>query len=78
MLDRWCGAVRWLWNTSLGIRSEAYRECKLSLSGNDISVLRVDARDACFDDFEFIEQVLAEEARNGHRGRACQEQANSW
>ncbi|MGH8181538.1 MAG: helix-turn-helix domain-containing protein [Steroidobacteraceae bacterium] len=22
MIDRWCGAVRWLWNTSLGIRSE--------------------------------------------------------
>ena len=37
MIDRWCGAVRWLWNTSLGIRSEAYRECRLSLTGNDIS-----------------------------------------
>jgi len=31
------GAVRWLWNTSLGIRSEAYRECQLSLTGVDIS-----------------------------------------
>lgn len=37
MIDRWCGAVRWLWNTSLGIRSEAYRECQLSLTGVDIS-----------------------------------------
>ena len=37
MTDRWCGAVRWLWNTSLGIRSEAYRECRLSLTGVDIS-----------------------------------------
>ncbi len=37
MVDRWLGAVRWLWNTSLGIRSEAYRECKLSLTGVDIS-----------------------------------------
>ena len=37
MIDRWCGAVRWLWNTSLGIRSEAYRECRLSLSGIDVS-----------------------------------------
>lgn len=37
MIDRWCGAVRWLWNTSLGIRSEAYRECRLSLTGADIS-----------------------------------------
>ena len=31
----------------------------------------------CFDDYEFIEQVLAEEARNGHRERACLEQASS-
>ena len=37
MIDRWCGAVRWLWNTSLGIRSEGYREYKLSLTGTDIS-----------------------------------------
>jgi putative transposase len=37
MIDRWCGAVRWLWNTSLGIRSEAYRECRLSFTGIDIS-----------------------------------------
>jgi putative transposase len=37
MVDRWLGAVRWLWNTSLGIRREAYRHCGLSLSGVDIS-----------------------------------------
>ncbi|MGH8181711.1 MAG: helix-turn-helix domain-containing protein, partial [Steroidobacteraceae bacterium] len=37
MIDRWCGAVRWLWNTSLSIRCEAYRECQLSLTGIDIS-----------------------------------------
>ncbi len=37
MVDRWLGAVRWLWNTSLAIRSEGYRECSLSLSGFDIS-----------------------------------------
>ena len=37
MLDRWFGATRWLWNTTLAIRSEAYRVCGLSLSGNDLS-----------------------------------------
>ena len=37
LLDRWFGATRWLWNTALGIRSEAYRECGLSLTGNDLS-----------------------------------------
>jgi putative transposase len=36
-LDRWFGATRWLWNTALGIRSEAYRACGLTLTGNDIS-----------------------------------------
>ncbi|HEY2466136.1 MAG TPA: helix-turn-helix domain-containing protein [Steroidobacteraceae bacterium] len=35
--DRWFGAHRWLWNTALEIRTEAYRECGLSLDGNDIS-----------------------------------------
>jgi putative transposase len=38
LLDRWFGATRWLWNTALGIRSEAYRECGLSLTGNDLSI----------------------------------------
>jgi putative transposase len=36
-LDRWFGAARWLWNTALEIRCEAYRECGLKLSGNDLS-----------------------------------------
>jgi putative transposase len=35
--DRWFGACRWLWNTALEIRTEAYRECGLTLRGNDIS-----------------------------------------
>jgi putative transposase len=37
LLDRWFGATRWLWNTTLAIRSEAYRECGLSLTGSDLS-----------------------------------------
>jgi putative transposase len=37
ILDRWFGATRWLWNTALEIRSEAYRTCELSLTGNDLS-----------------------------------------
>ena len=37
LLDRWFGATRWLWNTALGIRCEAYRECGLRLTGNDLS-----------------------------------------
>ena len=37
LLDRWLGATRWLWNTALAIRSEAYRECGLRLTGNDLS-----------------------------------------
>ena len=37
LLDRWFGAVRGLWNTALAIRSEAYRECGLALTGNDVS-----------------------------------------
>jgi putative transposase len=37
LLDRWFGARRWLWNTALKIRSEAYRTCGLSLTGNDLS-----------------------------------------
>jgi putative transposase len=35
--DRWFGAYRWLWNTALEIRTEAYGRCDLSLTGNDIS-----------------------------------------
>jgi putative transposase len=37
LLDRWFGATRWLWNTALEIRSEAYRTCGLSLTGYDLS-----------------------------------------
>ena len=37
LLDRWFGATRWLWNTALEIRSEAYRTCGLPLTGNDLS-----------------------------------------
>jgi putative transposase len=37
MLDRWLGAVLWLWNTALEIRSAAYRQLGLRLNGNDIS-----------------------------------------
>ena len=37
LLDRWFGATRWLWNTALEIRSQAYRTCALSLTGNDLS-----------------------------------------
>jgi putative transposase len=37
LLHRWLGAARWLWNTALEIRSEAYRECGLTLTGNDVS-----------------------------------------
>jgi putative transposase len=36
-LERWFGATRWLWNTALEIRSEAYRVCGLKLTGDDIS-----------------------------------------
>jgi putative transposase len=36
LLDRWFGATRWLWNTALEIRSEAYRTCGLSLTGIDL------------------------------------------
>ena len=37
LLDRWFGAARWVWNTTLGIRSEAYRERGLRLTGVDLS-----------------------------------------
>ena len=60
-------------NAACNILQEGMRE----IAGCDDRVLRVNARDACFDDFEFIEQVLAEEARNGHREQACLEQASS-
>jgi putative transposase len=37
LLERWFGAARWLWNTALAIRSEAYRVCGLKLTGDDLS-----------------------------------------
>jgi putative transposase len=37
LLECWFGASRWLWNTALGIRSEAYRVCGLKLTGDDLS-----------------------------------------
>src|SRR5882672_3277234 len=37
LLERWFGASRWLWKTTLGIRSEAYRVCGLKLTGDDLS-----------------------------------------
>src|SRR5438105_6013854 len=37
LLARWLGATRWLWNTTLEIRSEAYRECGLKLTWEDLS-----------------------------------------
>ena len=37
LLERWFGASRWLWNTALAIRSEAYRLCGLNLTGDDLS-----------------------------------------
>jgi putative transposase len=37
LLERWFGATRWLWNTTLEIRSEAYRVCGLKLTGDDLS-----------------------------------------
>ena len=44
------------------------------LAGCDDRDLRVDAEDACPED-QILVQVLAEEARSGHRNRACMEQA---
>jgi len=37
LLDRWFGAARWLWNTALEIRSAAYRDCGLTITGVDVS-----------------------------------------
>src|ERR1700736_3193714 len=37
LFERWFGASRWLWNTTLAIRSEAYRVCGLKLTGDDLS-----------------------------------------
>jgi len=48
--DRWFGAYRWLWNTALEIPTEAYWQCGLKLTGNDLVALdlpwSVDSADA--------------------------------
>jgi putative transposase len=44
------------------------------LAGRDDRDLRVDAGDACPEE-DLLVQVLADEARSGHRNRACLEQA---
>ena len=46
-------------NAARSILDEDMREIAAGCDDRD---LRVDARDACLDDFEFIGQVLAEEA----------------
>ncbi len=46
---------------------------RCQLAGCDDRVLRVDAGDACPEE-DILVQVLAEEARSGHRNRACVEQ----
>ena len=91
LLHCWFGATRRLWNTALEIRSEAYRTCGLPLTSNDLSRclltqavrqlagrddrdLRVDAGHACPEE-QLLVQVLAEEARSGHRNRAGLEPA---
>src|SRR6266702_2278845 len=38
LLERWFGASRWLWNTALAIRSEAYRVFGRNLTGDDLSL----------------------------------------
>jgi putative transposase len=72
-LDRWLGAARWLWNRALEIRSEAYRECGLTLTGNDISRWLTQWKST--PEHEWLAQVLAEEARRGRSSPACSEQA---
>lgn len=37
LISRYFGAVRWLWNASLDIRSEMYRLFRTNMSGNDVS-----------------------------------------
>src|ERR1700691_988128 len=76
--DRWFGAYRWLWNTALEIRTEAYRQCGLTLTGNEISRWLTQWKTTQGHEWlkvEILVQVLAEEARSGQRNRACLEQA---
>ena len=57
-------------NAARNLLAEGLRQ----LAGRDDRDLRVDAGDACPEE-ELLVQVLAEEARSGHRNRACVEQA---
>jgi putative transposase len=57
-------------NAARNILAEGLRQ----LAGRDDRDLRVDAGDACPEE-DLLVQVLAEEARSGHRNRACMEQA---
>jgi putative transposase len=56
-------------NAARNLLAEGLRQ----LAGRDDRDLRVDAGDACPE--EILVQVLAEEARSGHRNRACLEEA---
>jgi transposase len=56
-------------NAAQNLLTEGLRQ----LAGRDDRDLRVDAGDACPE--EILVQVLADEARSGHRNRACLEQA---
>jgi putative transposase len=57
-------------NAARNLLAEGLRQ----LAGRDDRDLRVDAGDACPEE-DLLVQVLAEEARSGHRNRTCLEQA---
>ena len=57
-------------NAARNLLAEGLRQ----LAGRDDRDLRVDAGDACPEE-DILVQVLADEARSGHRNRACLEQA---
>jgi putative transposase len=58
-------------NAARNLLAEGLRQ----LAGRDDRDLRVDAGDACPEE-DLLAQVLADEARSGHRNRACLEQAS--
>jgi putative transposase len=58
-------------NAARNLLAEGLRQ----LAGRDDRDLRVDAGDACPEE-DLLVQVLAEEARSGHRNRTCLEQAS--
>jgi hypothetical protein len=47
LLDCWFGGVRRPWNTTLEIRSTAYRECGLTLTGNNLSLWLTQHGEGC-------------------------------